>query len=138
MTPEALAKLHALSFEHTPRPWSAEEFAELLRSPSTYLLTEGKAFALVRQAGPEIELLTIAVPPAERRKGKARALLSELETTAQALEATVIILEVACTNSAARALYAAAGYRQAGHRKDYYALPKGQRVSAFILRKTIA
>lgn len=138
MTPEALARLHALSFDQTPRPWSASEFADLLQTPGVHLLEEGRAFALIRQAGPELELLTLAVPPEKRRQGKARALLANLEAKAKTLDATDLFLEVASTNMGARALYAAAGYQEAGHRKDYYAAPKGPRISALILRKTRA
>ena len=69
MTPEALAALHALAFTDTPRPWSAAEFAALLAEPSTLLVARTEGFALGRVAGPEAELLTLAV--ASRRRGGA-------------------------------------------------------------------
>ena len=104
MTPEAMAALHAAAFTDTPRPWTAAEFAGLLREPTTLVAVRDSGFALGRIAGPEAELLTLAVHPAARRCGLATALVAEFEARAAARGAEESLLEVAVTNAAARAL----------------------------------
>lgn len=137
MTSEALAELHAICFT-APRPWSAAEFASVLASPNTFLLTRPNAFLLGRIAGPEAELLTLAVAPDHRRQGLATALVEDFATTAGERGATEAFLEVAADNQAARALYAAAGYRDIGTRPGYYAGPGGVPVSAIVMRRLLA
>ncbi len=111
MTPEALAALHALAFTDTPRPWSAQEFEALLHQPSTLIVHRPGGFALGRIAGPEAELLTLAVHPEARRGGLASELLRRFEAAAAGRGAEEVLLEVAVTNAPARALYARLGYR---------------------------
>lgn len=139
MTPEALADLHARCFGTAPRPWSAAEFSDLLALPTTLLEADpdGRAFALARRAGPEIEILTICTDPAARREGRAARLLATVEDTARGLGASEAFLEVGETNLPARALYATAGYVPAGFRKDYYQGPAGARAMALVLRKPL-
>ena len=99
MTPGALAALHARAFTDAPRPWSAAEFAALLAAASTLLVARGEGFALGRVAGPEAELLTLAVDPGARRRGLGRALVGAFEATAAARGAEEVLLEVAVTNA---------------------------------------
>ena len=117
MTPEALAALHALAFADTPRPWTAAEFAALLaraRRPSLAAGAEG--FALGRVAGPEAELLTLAVHPRRGGAGSA-ARWSPPSRRRPRRAAPGGLLEVAETNAPARALYAgSATPRPAGGR----------------------
>jgi [ribosomal protein S18]-alanine N-acetyltransferase len=137
MTPEALAALHALSFTDTPRPWSVAEFAVLLAEPTTLLAAGPGGFALGRVAGPEAELLTLAVHPAARRRGVASGLLDRFEAEAGARGAKEVLLEVAATNAAARALYGGRGYALAGRRPRYYVRAAPPPVDALVLRKTL-
>lgn len=136
MTPDELSALHALCFTH-PRPWSAGEFAVLLDSPGTFVCGDATAFVLGRAIAGEAELLTLAVHPDARRQGLGRARLIDFETRAQAGGACEAFLEVASDNAGARALYAAAGYAQAGLRPGYYSTPEGARIDALILRKAL-
>lgn len=136
MTPEQLAALHAQCFT-TPRPWTKAEFAELLRSTGVFLVAMPTGFALGRTAGPEAELLTLAVSPKARRAGTGRALLAEFEAIAKSKKADEAILEVAASNIAAKALYANAGYSEAGRRVSYYHTPEDGPVDALILRKPL-
>lgn len=138
MTPEALAALHVLAFTTAPRPWTAAEFAALLDELSTLFHASDAGFVLGRVAGPEAEILTIAVHPAARRRGAARDLLARFETAAAARGAAEVLLEVAETNAAARALYAAAGYLPVGRRPRYYLPADAPPVDALVLRKTLA
>lgn len=136
MTPRALADLHARCFT-TPRPWSAAEFQTLLDSPGSFLETAPTGFALGRVAGPECELLTLAVAPEARRSGIGAHLLARFETRARDAGAVEALLEVAADNTAARALYLAAGYGEAGQRPGYYRRDDGTRIDALILRKPL-
>jgi ribosomal-protein-alanine N-acetyltransferase len=138
MDPEALAALHARCFDAAPPPWSAAAFAGALASPGAFLLGDPEGFALGRIAGPEAELLTLAVAPERRRAGRGRALLAAYEAEAAARGATDSFLEVDETNAPARALYAAAGYAEAGRRRGYYAEGRSRPADALVLRKALA
>lgn len=138
MSPAALAALHAACFRR-PRPWTEAEFAALLAGPGVILVTDAAGFALGRAAGGEAELLTLAVIPEARRRGLGRALLVRFEAEARARGAAEVFLEVAADNLPARALYARAGYGQAGRRRGYYAAgPEGPATDALVLRRSLA
>jgi ribosomal-protein-alanine N-acetyltransferase len=137
MTPEALAALHALAFTDTPRPWTAAEFALLLAESTTLLAARPEGFALGRIAGPEAELLTLAVHPKARRQGHGAALVVAFETEAAARGAAMAFLEVAASNGPARSLYAGLGYLPAGRRPGYYAPAGAPPVDALVLRKRL-
>ena len=137
MTPERLAALHVLAFTDAPRPWTAVEFAALLAEPSTLLAVRDAGFALGRVAGPEAELLTLAVHPAARRRGLGRALVAAFEEAAAAQGAVEALLEVAVTNAAAQALYAGLGYLPVGRRPGYYRPSGGPPVDALVLRRAL-
>jgi ribosomal-protein-alanine N-acetyltransferase len=133
MTPEALAALHRRCFDDSPPPWSAGDFGLLLTHPGARLATGPGGFALAQSAGPEAELLTIAVDPDQRRQGHARALLEDLATRLAAEGIEEIFLEVAETNTAARGLYLAAGYSERGRRRGYYRRAGGAPIDAVIM-----
>ncbi|PKP68690.1 MAG: ribosomal-protein-alanine acetyltransferase [Alphaproteobacteria bacterium HGW-Alphaproteobacteria-4] len=137
MTPAALAMLHAACFT-SPRPWSAAEFAGLMALPGVFLLGDSRGFVLGRAVAGEAELLTLAVTPALRRQGLGRALLAGFEAAAQAAGAEAAFLEVAAANAPARALYAGAGWREAGRRRGYYRLPGGSADDALVLTRAFA
>ena len=117
--PAALAALHARCFT-MPRPWSRAEFADLLAGQGAFLLTRPEGFLLGRALAGEAELLTLAVDPDRRRQGTGRALLDEFAVAARRMSAEAAFLEVAAGNVAARALYAAGGWLEAGRRPRYY------------------
>ncbi|MDR3313903.1 MAG: ribosomal protein S18-alanine N-acetyltransferase [Oscillospiraceae bacterium] len=66
----------------------------------------------------------VAVCPEHQRRGIGNALLAHAETEAILRGAGKIHLEVRESNRAARALYAARGYREVGRRRGFYATPK--------------
>ncbi len=130
--PEALAALHAACFTTHPAPWPATGFRDLLSDPATFLIAMPEGFLAGRVVAGEAELLTLAVAPAARRRGLARALLARFDAEAAARAATAAYLEVAEDNAAARALYAGAGWHPVGRRPRYYGP-----VAALILRKDL-
>ncbi|MBZ4690253.1 MAG: rimI [Cereibacter sp.] len=133
MTPDALAALHGRVFT-VPRPWSAAEIAGLLDSAGVFLLTEPQGFLMGRAIAGEAELLTLAVAPEARRQGIGARLVAGFLTEARARQAESAFLEVAADNGAALALYDAAGFRQAGRRRGYYATAAGP-VDALVLSR---
>lgn len=122
-----------------PDAWGADsvraELAEPTRVPLVAVVDGqpvGWAVALV--ADDVADLLRIAVLPASRRDGLARALVTEVEVRAVARGARRMLLEVADDNAGARAFYAAAGFAEIHRRRGYY--PGG--VDAVVLEKDLA
>ena len=93
-----LATIHGASFSFAPRPWSAAEFESLLISPNVKLFQQTGGFAIFRFAGPEAELLTIAVDPALRRQGIAKRLMLAGHDSAKSAGVEEIFLEVSQEN----------------------------------------
>ena len=133
---EELAALHARCFDAAPRPWTTQEFTDMLAAPGMVFVEDDQGFALARLIASEAELLTIAVAPEGRRRGVGRGLLTECEAGAARAGATRMFLEVAKDNPAAVALYGSAGYTSAGYRKDYYR-SDGRRTSALVMAKPL-
>ncbi len=127
-----MAALHAACFT-TPRPWSASEFTELLANPTVFALTAPDALLLGRVVAGEAELLTLAVAPSARRHGLARRLVQQFLVESQQRGAESAFLEVAASNEAAKALYLATGFTQAGKRRGYYRGADGSQDDALIL-----
>lgn len=73
---------------------------------------------VLRPDGHDAEVLWLAVAPAARRRGVARALV---DAAVAATAPGRLVLEVRADNTAARALYAAAGLHEVGQRPGYYA-----------------
>jgi ribosomal-protein-alanine N-acetyltransferase len=126
-----LAALHAVAFPPAEQ-WGAEAIRVLLGLPGGFgLLRPGVGFVLARVAADEAEILTLAVVPAARRQGHGEALLAGAMAAAVARGAGAMFLEVSEQNEAARALYAAAGFAEAGRRRGYY--PDGS--DALVLKR---
>ncbi len=136
MTPERLAAIHAACFTQL-RPWGAYEFRNLLTSDTVFLCACDHGFALGRIAGPEVELLTLAVKPDQRRRGIATGLMQDFIGQAKNKDASEAFLEVAQDNDAAIALYRRFGFVEVGSRKDYYANARGARVTALVMAKAL-
>ncbi len=71
MTPQDMASTHAAAFTQS-RPWTAEEFADLLANQFTHALGNAKSFAVFQVIADAAELLTIATHPNHQRQGLAR------------------------------------------------------------------
>ena len=138
----AIQPLELELFDHDP--WPAEAFwAELALGPErTYLVAEDDG-ALVAYAGlscpapargADAEVMTLAVAPAARGRGLGRVLLDALRTAAVDRGAGRILLEVRADNTAARGLYATAGFEQVALRPGYYRTPGADPVDALVLR----
>jgi ribosomal-protein-alanine N-acetyltransferase len=135
VTPDALAALHAAAFR-LDRPWSAEEFADLLSSPHARLYPAPQGFALTRLVAGEAELLTIAVHPDAQNQGTGRHLLQSWLSDI-APDADTAFLEVAADNAPALHLYRATGFIQVALRAAYYLRKDEAAADALILRQDL-
>ncbi|MEO1919716.1 MAG: GNAT family N-acetyltransferase [Paracoccaceae bacterium] len=133
---EEMAVIHVASFDYAPRPWSAAELESLLDSPNVKLFTQAGGFAVFRFAGPEAELLTIAVDPACRRQGIARKLVLAGHESARSAGVEEVFLEVSEQNTAAKSLYEHFGYEVRAIRQNYYSGPNGQIINGLVMRCT--
>jgi len=117
---DVMAAIHASAF--SPKDaWGRDVFSLQLGFPGVFgLLHPTGGMILMRLAADEAEVLTLAVTPAVRRGGIARSLLFQATTTAAAMGAKSVFLEVSVANIAALALYSRAGFIQAGRRPRYY------------------
>jgi ribosomal-protein-alanine N-acetyltransferase len=128
---EEVMEIECDAFRH---PWSADLFRrELEHDWSTILvsvepLTSASGRGSERITGfliywlvhDEVHILNVAVSPGQRRKGVARALMSETEKRAHAAGASLMTLEVRRSNVAALELYKEFDYRAVGVRPNYY------------------
>ncbi|AEQ53386.1 ribosomal protein S18-alanine N-acetyltransferase [Pelagibacterium halotolerans] len=137
----ALAKLHAQGFY---RGWPTSDFAAYLADPKTtpaYVATDAKriisGFAMLRIAGDEAELLTIAVDPRRRSHGLGRALLNAAFADLAMSPVRTLFLEVDETNAPAIALYRRFGFIDIGTRKGYYPKPDGSIATALVMAAPI-
>ncbi len=114
---EAIAAIQAAS--HEAAAWPA---ADYLVCDLLVAATDDRVIAFVatrRTAPEEIEILNLAVSPAFRRRGVARALVEALLSST----AGDVFLEVRPSNHAARELYKSLGFQEFTLRPDYYTDP---------------
>ena len=132
--PDDLAALHAAAF---PASWDAAAFAGLLGQPGVFAEVGQNGFILIRAVADEAEILTLAVRPEARRRGLGARLVETAADRAAGMGAERLFLEVAEDNAAARGLYAACGFTEAGRRRGYYRAPGGGRTDALILARNL-
>ncbi len=135
-----VVELHAESFPQ--EVWSAASLAQILALPGSFgllALGGGQAlgFVLARVAAGECEILTLTVRPGARRRGVARGMLGAALAQAVGLGSARVHLEVAEDNAAARALYAATGFKASGRREDYYGNGAATPKAAILLTRTL-
>jgi ribosomal-protein-alanine N-acetyltransferase len=130
-----LADVHAGAFD---TPWDAAAFAALLDQAGVFVVEEADGFILMRAVADEAEILTLAVRPGARRRGVGGRLVAQGAAAAAARGAVQLFLEVADDNAAARALYARAGFVEAGRRPGYYTRADGTRWDALLLTLNLA
>ncbi|NLT58639.1 MAG: ribosomal protein S18-alanine N-acetyltransferase [Clostridiales bacterium] len=121
----AVAALEAACFS---TPWTPGQLAGELGAPGalSLCLLEGErllGYALLRCAADEAELLRIGVDPSLRGRGLGAALLQGALDALRAAGCGRLFLEVRAGNTAARRLYAAAGFYEVGRRAGYYDRP---------------
>ena len=89
-------------------------------------------FSLFRTVADESELLLIAVPPSEQRRGVGRLLLDDFVSRGRQEGLHRVHLEVRDGNPAIQ-MYRAAGFSPVGRRRNYYHAIDGARYDAITL-----
>ena len=118
-------------------PWSEGSIASELENPLSRWLVALEGEQVLGYVGSqtvldESDMMNLAVDPAFRRRGIARALVLALIEELRKMGSRCLTLEVRASNESAQALYACLGFAQVGRRKNYYHHPKED---ALILRK---
>lgn len=127
----------ALEKECFSDPWSEGSVASELENPLSRWLVALEGEQVLGYVGSqtvldESDMMNLAVDPAFRRRGIARALVCALIEQLRKMGSRCLTLEVRASNESAQALYACLGFVQVGRRKNYYHHPKED---ALILRK---
>ncbi|SEW28083.1 ribosomal-protein-alanine N-acetyltransferase [Cognatiyoonia koreensis] len=133
MTPDALAKTHAVCFPPT-LAWDAARFQTYLARDTTVITGSADSFVLGTLLLDEAEILTIATNPMQRQRGLARAALRDFTDRCAKRGAAKVFLEVAADNAPAIALYVSAGFAQVGLRQKYYQRADGTHCDALVLQ----
>lgn len=129
MTAAHIAAIAAIEEQCFSTPWSAAALTEELNNPRAVFRVAtddgGRVlgYAGMHHVGDEGYIANVAVDPAARRQGVARALMAELEAYGREHALYRLTLEVRASNAAAIALYAGAGYVRDGVRPKFYRSP---------------
>lgn len=146
---QLLAALHERCFTAAwDQAWSATSFAEILAMPGAggWLASISEpspdeqpvGFILTRQVLDEMEIILVAVDPAQRRRGFAGELLQAALRDAAKAGIRTVFLEQAAPNLAAQGLYARHGFAVVGRRRGYYRGRSGEAADALILRRDLS
>lgn len=120
----AIAEIERLCFSE---PWSEGSLEILTREGAVGFaaVVDGivAAYGGMMCVLDEGQITNIATHPGFRRRGLGREVVSALAEYARANGIASIFLEVRESNTAARALYTACGYREIGRRRRFYRNP---------------
>lgn len=121
-----VAEIEKLCFS---KPWSESAVESEMESEFSDFIgafIEEKLVGYIggRTIAGETEIFNVAVKPAFRRRGIAKALMEKFIETVREKNTDVIFLEVRASNLSAIALYEKEGFVFCGIRKDYYTAPK--------------
>ena len=126
MRAEDLDEVLAIERASFSMPWSRGAFLYEIqqnRVARCCVMREGGrivGYLCVWEIADEIHVTNVAVHPARRRQGIARALLGGLLAEADARDLRLVVLEVRPSNREAIALYESFGFRVTGRRRGYY------------------
>lgn len=128
MQKDDVAAVAALEAQIFSMPWSAAGFADTLPREDVIFLVAYEQDELLGYVGiyctlDEGEITNVAVAPAARRRGIARALLTELKRQLACRNVARIVLEVRVSNEPAIRLYEQLGFSVLGVRKNFYEKP---------------
>lgn len=127
---DAVTALEAASFT---QPWLRHDFEEILTNPGRIYLVavEGDTLlggCMMTEIAGEGDISNVAVSEKYRRRGIARALLTELIRIGESRDIYDYTLEVREQNMAARRLYEGLGFVSEGIRPGFYDKPKDNAV----------
>ncbi len=128
MRGEHIAALAAIEKDCFADPWSDAALSEELFNDCARFFVAEKNGEVIGYLGShvvadEMTIANVAVAPAHRRTGAAKALLAAVEHYADYHALARVTLEVRVSNAAAIALYEGAGFVKDGIRPGFYAHP---------------
>ena len=137
MTAGHVSQVAALEKACFSDPWSERSVASELENPLALWLVALDGDTVAGYVGSqsvmgEADMMNLAVRSDYRRQGIGKALVQELIAALKNRGVSSLALEVRASNTPARMLYEAVGFRQVGRRPRYYRNPKED---ALILRK---
>ena len=118
MTPDGLARTHAAAFGG--HGWPEADFAAYLNDPNILIFGTDQSFCILRLAGPEAEVLTLATDPDCQGQGRATENLRDALRSLATQNVEEVFLDVAEDNAPALALYARCGFHEFARRAAYY------------------
>lgn len=128
MTENDISFVSILEQKIFSHPWSADVWQKYCRDDANICLAafeHGKpaGYCGVSASYETADLCRIAVDPQFRRRGVARALLTEVFDKCRERQIESVLLEVRCHNKGARLLYHEQGFQEIHIRKGYYREP---------------
>ncbi|MFH0800499.1 MAG: ribosomal protein S18-alanine N-acetyltransferase [Pseudomonadota bacterium] len=119
---DEMMEIENLSFT---APWSRNSYEELSPLDTIHiwiakLKKRVVGYMLFQNLGEDIELHTLAVAPALRRKGIARKLMDHMIAEGRRFGIKRIFLQVRPSNASARPFYEDLGFKPIGLRRAYY------------------
>ena len=140
MTPADLDAVAAIEVAAYPHPWTWGNFNDSLEAGYHCWVVEcggvSAGYTVVMIAAGEAHLLNLTVSSPMQKRGIGQELLRFVVKLARDYGARRILLEVRPSNTAARALYASAGFSEIGVRKGYYPAGAG-REDAIVLELSL-
>lgn len=133
---DAVVDIEQRAYSH---PWTRGNFENSVKAGHIGLTLRDPAgklagYAVLMPVVDEMHLLNITIEPARHRQGLGKLLLAVALATAHQHRLPNVLLEVRPSNTAALALYEAAGFETIGRRKGYYPAADG-REDALVLRR---
>lgn len=124
---DAVAEIERAAYPH---PWTRGNFSDSLEAGyHCWIVERGGAtagYTVVMIAAGQAHLLNLTVDAAWQGQGLGRELLNFVLKLARDYDAQRIFLEVRPSNTAARGLYAAAGFSEIAVRRGYYPAGTGR------------
>ncbi len=125
-----LERVVAIEVEIYSHPWTFGNFRDSLSAGYSCWVMESAGvlcgYGVLMMGVDEAHLLNVSVARHRQGEGLGRQLLEFYVQRARELGARALFLEVRPSNTAARTLYATAGFRELALRRNYYPAERGR------------
>lgn len=129
MNKEDVGQVEEIEKQNFSEPWSAQAFLDTIKQQNRFyfVVVEDemvKGYCGMWNVAGEGQITHVAVDRIYRRRGVAKAMMTEMIETGISNGITAFTLEVRVSNHPAIELYKSLGFEQAGIRRGFYDLPK--------------